>query len=57
MVSGFYAGLILLEKNLSIASVIMIVTVIILFAVGARFIHLFAIGSSLVAAVGSFNNS
>ncbi len=52
LVSGFYAGLILLEPNLSIASVIMIVTVIILFAVGARFIHLFAIGSALVAAVG-----
>jgi len=52
MVSGFYAGLILMEPNLSIASVIMIVTVIILFAVGARFLHLFAIGSTLVAAVG-----
>lgn len=52
LVSGFYAGLILLEPNLSIASVIMIVTVIILFAVGARYIHLFAIGSALVAAVG-----
>jgi cell division protein FtsW len=52
LVSGFYAGLILLEPNLSIASVIMIVTVIILFAVGARFIHMFAIGSALVAAVG-----
>jgi cell division protein FtsW len=52
MVSAFYAGLILLEPNLSIASIIMIVTVVILFAVGARFIHLFAIGSTLVAAVG-----
>jgi cell division protein FtsW len=52
LVSGFYAGLILLEPNLSIASVIMIVTVIILFAVGARFIHMFAIGSALVTAVG-----
>ncbi|MBU3142273.1 stage V sporulation protein E [Clostridium sp. CF012] len=52
LVSGFYAGLILLEPNLSIASVIMIVTVIILFAVGARFFHLFAIGGTLVAAVG-----
>ncbi|MBU3091515.1 stage V sporulation protein E [Clostridium sp. CM028] len=51
LVSGFYAGLILLEPNLSIAAIIMIVTVIILFAVGARFQHLFAIGSSLVAAV------
>ena len=53
LVSGFYAGLVLLEKNLSIASVIMIVTMIILFAVGAKFIHLFAIGSSLVAAVAA----
>ncbi|MBZ9635951.1 stage V sporulation protein E [Clostridium sp. FP1] len=52
LVSGFYAAIILLEPNLSIASVIMIVTVIILFAVGARFVHIFAIGSSLVAAVG-----
>ena len=52
MVSGLYAGLILLEPNLSIAAVIMIVTVVILFAVGARFLHLFAIGSTLVAAVG-----
>jgi cell division protein FtsW len=52
LISGFYAGLILIEPNLSIASVIMIVTVIILFATGARFIHLFAIGSTLVAAVG-----
>ena len=52
MVSGLYSGLILLEPNLSIAAVIMIVTVIILFAVGAKFIHLFAIGSTLVAAVG-----
>lgn len=51
LISGFYAGLILIEPNLSIASVIMIVTVIILFAVGARFIHLFAIGGTLVAAV------
>lgn len=51
LVSGFYAGLILAEPNLSIAAIIMIVTVIILFAVGARFFHLFAIGSALVAAV------
>ncbi|MCJ7691234.1 MAG: stage V sporulation protein E [Clostridiaceae bacterium] len=51
LVSGFYAGLILMEPNLSIASIIMIVTVIILFAAGARLKHLFVIGSSLVAAV------
>ena len=53
LVSGFYACLILLGKNLSIAAVIMIVTMIILFAVGAKFLHIFAIGSSLVAAVGA----
>ncbi|MBU3159004.1 stage V sporulation protein E [Clostridium frigoris] len=53
LVSGFYAGLVLLGSNLSIAAVIMIVTVIILFAVGAKISHLFAIGSSLVAAVGA----
>ncbi|MGH4050416.1 MAG: stage V sporulation protein E [Clostridium sp.] len=51
MVSGFYAGLILMEPNLSIAAVIMIVTVVILFAVGAKLVHLFAIGGSLVGAV------
>ena len=53
LVSGFYAGLILVGSNLSIAAVIMIVTMIILFAAGAKFFHLFAIGSSLVAAVGA----
>ena len=53
LVSGFYAGLILLEPNLSIASVIMIVTVIVLFAAGAKFLHLIAIGGALVAAVGA----
>ncbi|MDD7793973.1 stage V sporulation protein E [Clostridium sp. 'White wine YQ'] len=34
--SGFFAGSVLLEKNLSIASVIMIVTLIVLFVGGAR---------------------
>ncbi|MGH4120067.1 stage V sporulation protein E [Clostridium sp.] len=52
LISGFYAGLILMEPNLSIASIIMIVTVIILFAAGARFKHILAIGGTLVAAVG-----
>ena len=50
LVSGFYAALILKEPNLSIAAVIMIVTVIILFAVGAKFTHLFSIGATLIAA-------
>jgi len=53
LVSGFYAGIILLGKNLSIAAVIMIVTVIILFAVGAKFLHIFAIGSAIVAGIGA----
>jgi cell division protein FtsW len=34
--SGFFAGMVLLQKNLSIASVIMIVTLIVLFVSGAR---------------------
>lgn len=39
IVSGFYAGLVLAEKNLSIATVIMIVTMIVLFVAGARWVH------------------
>ena len=40
VVAGFYAGLILLQKNLSIAALIMIVTFILLFCAGARLKHL-----------------
>lgn len=43
LVSGFYAGMILLEKNLSICSVIMIVTLIILFVAGSKTWHVFGI--------------
>jgi len=39
LVSGFFAGLVVLEKNLSIAVIIMTVTLIILFVAGIRFIH------------------
>lgn len=53
LVSGLYAGLILAEPNLSIAAIIMMVTVIILFAVGAKLLHLFAIGGALIAAAGA----
>lgn len=42
-VSGAFAALILAEKNLSIASVIMIVTFIMLFASGGQIKHLFGI--------------
>lgn len=53
-VSGVYAAFVLAEKNLSIASVIMIVTFIVLFAAGGKIKHLFGIvaPAMLVAAVG-----
>lgn len=47
--SGFFAGMVLLEKNLSIASVIMIVTIIILFSSGAKTSHIILIGTFLFA--------
>lgn len=40
LVSGFFAGLVLLEKNLSIATVIMTVTIIVLFSAGVRIKHI-----------------
>jgi cell division protein FtsW len=51
MVSGFYAALILAEPNLSIATVIMMVTMIILFVAGARWLHFFEI-LGMVGALG-----
>lgn len=47
LVSGFYAGLVLAEKNLSIASVIMGVTLIVLFVAGVRWKHLITIISTV----------
>lgn len=49
VVSGLYAGLVLAEKNLSIAAVIMIVTLIMIFVGGSKISHL--IGS--IGAVGT----
>ncbi|AOR23942.1 stage V sporulation protein E [Clostridium taeniosporum] len=49
-VSGIYAALVLAEKNLSIASVIMIVTFIVLFSAGGRLKHLFGIVAPLMVA-------
>ncbi len=43
LISGLFAALILAEKNLSIATVIMMVTMIILFVAGARAKHIFGI--------------
>lgn len=43
VIAGFYAGLVLLEKNLSICSVIMIVTFIMLFVAGAKAWHIFGL--------------
>ena len=54
-VSGFYAAIVLAEKNLSIASVIMIVTFIVLFAAGGTIKHLFGIvAPAMVAAAVAF---
>ena len=41
--SGFFAALVLAEKNFSIAAIIMIVTFILLFVAGGRIKHLFGI--------------
>ncbi len=55
IISGAYAAIVLAEKNLSIASVIMIVTFIMLFAAGGRFKHLFGyVAPALVAAAVAF---
>lgn len=48
LVSGFFAGLILLEKNLSIAAIIMIVTFILLFVGGGRLKHLLGVVAPLL---------
>jgi cell division protein FtsW len=53
-VSGFYAAIVLAEKNLSIASVIMIVTFIVLFAAGGRLKHLFGIVAPVLVAAALF---
>ncbi|WP_446899319.1 stage V sporulation protein E [Clostridium sp. LBM24168] len=50
IVSGFYAGLVLAEKNLSIAAVIMIVTLIVLYSSGAKIKHM--AGVVLVVIIG-----
>lgn len=42
-VSGFFAAMILAEKNLSIAAIIMIVTFILLFVAGGQLKHLFGV--------------
>lgn len=54
IVSGFYAALILKEKNMSIASIIMIVTLIMLFTAGAKLWHLFGIVIPSLGALGYF---
>lgn len=50
LVGGFYAALVYLEKNLSIATVIMGVTFIMLFVAGAKFSHLSAVVAPVVCA-------
>ncbi|MBD7910062.1 stage V sporulation protein E [Clostridium sp. Sa3CVN1] len=54
-VGGFYAGLVLAQKNLSIAALIMIVTFIILFTAGGDLKHLFLyVAPTLIAAAFAF---
>jgi len=53
-VSGFYAAFVLAEKNLSIASVIMIVTFIVLFAAGGKIKHLFGLVAPVLVAAALF---
>jgi cell division protein FtsW len=48
LVGGFYAGMVLAEKNLSIAAVILGVTIIILFVGGARLSHLAGVVSCVI---------
>jgi len=55
VIAGFYAGLVLIQKNLSIASLIMIVSFIMLFAAGGKIKHLFGyVLPVLVAAALAF---
>ncbi|MBE6070746.1 MAG: stage V sporulation protein E [Clostridium butyricum] len=54
-IAGIYAALVLAQKSLSIASVIMIVTFVMLFAAGGRIKHLFGyVAPALVAAAVAF---
>lgn len=54
LVAGFFAGLVLLEKNLSIASVIMIVSLIVIYVGGAKFSHIVTLILSLIPVAGVF---
>lgn len=49
MISGFFAGMVFLEKNLSIAVVIMGVTLVILFVAGAKIRHMAGIVGVVLA--------
>lgn len=53
-VAGFYAGLVLAQKNLSIAALIMIVTFIMLYCAGGRLHHLFLYVAPVLIAAAAF---
>lgn len=53
VIAGFFAGLVLLEKNLSICAIIMIVTFIMLYVGGGRIKHLFGYIFPFLFALGS----
>ncbi|MPM27411.1 putative peptidoglycan glycosyltransferase FtsW [bioreactor metagenome] len=50
--AGFFAGMVILEKNLSIATVIMLVTVAMLFIGGTKFSYIAEMGLGLLGLVG-----
>lgn len=54
LVAGIFAGLVLKEKNLSIASVIMIVSLIVIYVGGAKFSHILTLILSLIPVAGVF---
>lgn len=49
VISGFFAGMVLIEDSLSIAAVIMGVTIIMLFVAGTKTIHLGAVIGSVIS--------
>lgn len=50
VIGGFFAGMVLLQKNLSIAAVTMIVTFIMLYSAGGRIKHLFGYVAPMLTA-------
>lgn len=54
MIAAFFAGLVYIEKNLSIATVIMVVSVIVMFVGGAKLKHIASIIMCLIIPLGIY---